>query len=157
MQIKIKTALAMRRLGGVIASSCVPGSVVYLQGELGAGKTTLVRGFLRRIGYKGHVRSPTFNLFETYQVKGQTICHFDLYRLIKPEELVYVGVVDYFNEENICLIEWPDHGKGFLPEADLFCSFDFVTKGQARVVEISATSSKGEMMVEKIVKNENLF
>lgn len=149
MQFTIKTALAMRKLGGVIADLCVPGSVIYLQGELGAGKTTLVRGFLRKLGYKGHVRSPTFNLFEIYQIKNQTICHFDLYRLKQPEELVYIGAIDYFNERNICLIEWPEHGKGFLPPADLLCDFDFAKSG-GRVVKIISYSLRGEDIIKKI-------
>ncbi len=152
MQLTIKTAVAMRKLGGSLAHVCEPGTVIYLQGELGAGKTTFVRGFLRGLGYSRHVRSPTFNLFEIYQVKEQIICHFDLYRLKHPEELAYIGAADYFNGKNICLIEWPELGKGFLPGEDLLYGFDFLTKDKGRFVEILAGSSLGKKIVEKIAR-----
>lgn len=150
MQFVIKSALAMQKLGGAIAKSCSPGAIIYLQGQLGTGKTTLVRGFLKKLGYKDKVRSPTFNLFEIYQIKDQIICHLDLYRLQHPEELLYVGIVDYFNKKNICLIEWPENGKGFLPPQDLFCSFDFGTKDKERIVKIVSNSSLGQSIVKKI-------
>jgi len=149
MKFTITTATAMRRLGGSLARICKPGCIIYLKGELGAGKTTFVRGFLRALGYSHHVRSPTFNLFEVYEIKKQIICHFDLYRLKQPEELVYIGVADYFNKKNICLIEWPERGKKFLQEEDLLCDFNFVTKDNGRVVEIIAVSSMGKDIVEQ--------
>lgn len=152
MQFTIKTALAMRKLGAVLANSCVPGAIIYLQGPLGAGKTTLVRGFLKKLGFKGHVKSPTFNLFEIYQVKDQVICHFDLYRLQQPEELIYIGIADYFNKTNICLLEWPENGKGFLPSEDLLCCFDFAKHGGGRVVKIISNSSIGERIIKKITE-----
>ena len=152
MQLTISNSIAMRKLGGIIASVSEPGCVIYLQGDLGAGKTTLVRGFLRSLGYLGHVRSPTFNLFEVYQVRTKVICHFDLYRLTNPEELIYIGASDYFTEKNICLIEWPEHGKGFLKHADLICKIDFVPGGKGRSVEAIAVSSKGKIMAKKFEK-----
>ncbi len=148
MQRTIKTATAMRKLGGSLARVCASGSIIYLQGDLGAGKTTFVRGFLRGLGYLRKVSSPTFNLFEIYQVKDQIICHFDLYRLKHPEELAYIGIADYFTGKNICLIEWPEYGKGFLQREDLLCKFDFLPKGGGRMVEISAISPKGRKMVD---------
>ena len=93
-----------------------------------------------KTGYKGYVKSPTFNLFEIYQVKNQIICHFDLYRLKYPEELVYIGIADYFNGKNHCLIEWPENGKGFLPAEDLLCYFDFAKNGNGRIVKIIPNS-----------------
>ena len=141
----------MRKLGGNLARACEPGTVIYLQGELGAGKTTFVRGFLRGLGYMRHVRSPTFNLFEIYQIKNQIICHFDLYRLKHPEELAYIGAADYFNEKNICLIEWPERGNEFLQQEDLLCSFDFLPGGKKRALEIKAVSVKGRGIIRKLV------
>ena len=152
----ITNPVAMRKLGGVIADASEPSSVIYLQGDLGAGKTTLVRGFLRSLGYLGHVRSPTFNLFEVYQIKTKVICHFDLYRLTNPEELIYIGISDYFTEKNICLIEWPEHGKGFLQPADLVCKFNFIPGKRGRDVEIIATSSKGRRMLKKIIQKKDV-
>lgn len=136
MQITIKTASAMQKLGATIAKACQPGSVIYLHGELGAGKTTLVRGFLQKLGVKGHVRSPTFTLLEPYQFGGHLIYHFDLYRLVNAEEFAYIGGRDYFTKQSICLIEWPERGRGFLPPADLICNFDFAANSKEREVRL---------------------
>lgn len=155
MKVPLKTPLATRKLAAFIANDCPLGIIIYLEGDLGVGKTTFVRGFLRALGYVQHVKSPTFNLFEIYHVKQKVICHFDLYRLADPKELEYVGIADYFNEDNICLIEWPDHGEGFLQHPDLICKFDFAKGGKERVVEILAKSDKGKKIIKKL-ENENL-
>lgn len=101
--------------GAGMTQWCKAGVSVHLHGQLGAGKTTLVRGLLRAFGFKGHVKSPTYTLVEAYDLDAFTLYHFDFYRLEDPEELEWMGIRDYFREDSLCMIEWAERGKGWIP------------------------------------------
>ena len=132
--IHIANEKEMMLLGGKISDKFPKGGMVLLNGDLGAGKTTLVRGLLRHLGYEGIVKSPTYTLVEPYQFENRTIYHVDLYRLGDPEELEYIGIRDYWNSDSLCLIEWPEKAQGFLPEADLIINIIYQNDG--RIVEM---------------------
>jgi tRNA threonylcarbamoyladenosine biosynthesis protein TsaE len=139
---------ATEKLGALLAHAITNGSAIFLKGELGAGKTSLVRGLLRELGHTGPVKSPTYTLLEEYSVDGRDIVHFDLYRLTDPEELDLIGIRDYFNESTCCLIEWPERGEGYLPRADLCITLHHLDNG--REVTVSGSSPKGREMIEAI-------
>ncbi|NDV13338.1 tRNA (adenosine(37)-N6)-threonylcarbamoyltransferase complex ATPase subunit type 1 TsaE [Crenobacter caeni] len=118
-------------LGGALAGSLTPGMVVYLDGDLGAGKTTLTRGLLRALGHTGRVKSPTYALVESYAFDGLDVHHFDLYRFNDPQEWDDSGLAELFGEHSLCLVEWPDKAQGLLPPADLTVALE-VDGGQRR-------------------------
>lgn len=109
-------------------------SIIYLQGPLGAGKTTLTRGLLRAWGYEGTVKSPTFTLVESYEFSTFSVHHFDLYRIRDPEELVLIGVRDYCNSDSICIFEWPECAQGQLVAADFSIEIQILDEGCRKVV-----------------------
>ena len=121
-------------LGAWLAEHPKPGSVIFLHGNLGAGKTTLVRGYLQAFGHSGSVKSPTFTLVEEYFLGGHRIFHFDLYRLSDPEELEWMGIRDYFSKDSIAFLEWPERGLGFLPAADF--EITLIYDGASRIAKI---------------------
>lgn len=128
-----------------LAQACASGLVIYLQGPLGAGKTTFARGFLRGLGHAGKVKSPTYTLLEEYLLDGRCCFHFDLYRLSDPEELEFMGIRDFTLERDILLIEWPDRGAGFLPQADLLVDIDYARNGRSLVLK--SLSDKGNAVL----------
>ena len=128
-----------------LAGELTPGCVLYLSGDLGAGKTTLTRGLLRALGHPGTVKSPTFTLVETYQLDGWRLFHWDLYRLADPEELEYLGLRDQIDGEAVLLIEWPEHGPGELPPADLEVTLGYA--GEGRVCRLEPRSPPGQALL----------
>ncbi|NVK75494.1 MAG: tRNA (adenosine(37)-N6)-threonylcarbamoyltransferase complex ATPase subunit type 1 TsaE [Oceanospirillaceae bacterium] len=132
---------AMEALGVAFSSALKAGMVVYLEGDLGMGKTTMVRGILRGLGYQGPVKSPTYTIVEPYELSTMEAYHFDLYRVSDPEELEFMGVRDYFSEGSVCLIEWAEMGRGILPEADVMISLGLIKQG--RNVLLESQTEKG--------------
>lgn len=135
-----------RRFGAGLAPLLPSRCVVYLEGNLGAGKTTLVRALLHAAGHQGAVRSPTYTLVEPYQLGGRSYVHMDLYRLADPEELEFLGLRDLLDEDCVLLAEWPERGRGVLPAADVLIRFE--PAGGGRHVEVEAFSPAGEAVVE---------
>lgn len=125
-------------------------AIIYLHGQLGAGKTTFSRGFMRGLGHAGVVKSPTYTLVEPYQFEGFSLFHFDLYRVNDPHELEFIGIRDYFIPHAICLIEWPEYGSEFLPAPDLSCYLEPYQEG--REIKLIANSAIGEVVLQKFIK-----
>jgi len=128
-------------LGAAVAAGLTPGMVIYLRGELGAGKTTLARGLLQSLGVTERIKSPTYTLVEPYIVSSLYLYHFDFYRLQHPDEWVDAGFRDYFSSDAVCLVEWPDKAGAQLPAADM--TIDLATAGDARKATLSADTEAG--------------
>lgn len=138
----------MRDLGARLIAACEHGGVITLSGELGTGKTTLVRGALESRGISSGVRSPTYTLVEYYPFENFAVAHFDLYRLADPEELEYLGYRDYLNPNTLCFIEWPERAEGYLTAIDLEIELEYDPAG--RRLKFSPTSNWGRQLVSRL-------
>jgi len=147
-EIGIPDEEEMVALGRAVSPWLENMSLVTLAGDLGAGKTTLVRGILRGRGYRGAVKSPTFTLVEPYELAQQSIYHFDLYRLNDPEELEFLGVREYLQGDGLCLVEWPERGAGFLPEPDVNVTIKKLNSG--RLVRIALLSDRAKALADEL-------
>lgn len=153
MTTALQTILADEKatlaLGAALAIACPDElCIIHLEGELGAGKTTLTRGFLNALGHNGKVKSPTYALVEHYELNGRPVYHFDLYRLADPGELEFLGLDDYFNTNALSLIEWAQRGSEYLPKPDLLVTLHYQDPG--RSAHISASSPLGEKICAKL-------
>ncbi|BCB25873.1 tRNA (adenosine(37)-N6)-threonylcarbamoyltransferase complex ATPase subunit type 1 TsaE [Sulfurimicrobium lacus] len=136
------------RLGFELAMVLHPGLVFYLVGDLGAGKTTLVRSVLRGLGFQGKVKSPTYALVESYVVSSLNLYHFDLYRFADPEEWESSGFREYFNPHTVSFVEWPEKAVGFLPPADVIIHLGIRDFG--REAELEAVSEAGRQCLNRL-------
>jgi len=145
----IRSEVEMRAFGAKLIGICEQGGVITLSGELGTGKTTLVRGALQSLGVDSGVRSPTYTLLEYYPFAKFAVAHFDLYRLGDAEELEYLGYRDYLNPQTLCLIEWPQRAAGYLHAVDLAIELEYDNEG--RRLDLVAGSNWGRELLAHII------
>ena len=144
--IVLKDETEQLAFAATVAKHLKTSFTIFLDGDLGTGKTTFARGFIHASGFDGVVKSPTYTLVEPYPIDGSRMCyHFDLYRLAEPEELEFTGARDYFNENAVCLVEWPEKAEGFLPAADWVCAFSYKKTG--RDLNILALTDNGKKLM----------
>ena len=143
-------ASATERVGAALACALSGGMVVTLSGDLGAGKTTLVRGTLRALGWEGPVKSPTYSLVEYYEVSSLYFYHFDFYRFADPGEWETAGLADYFRRDSVCIVEWPERVGGLLPLPDL--SIVLAHAGDGRDVSAISRSVDGDRCLDAMAR-----
>ena len=133
MIVDISTLSKLQIFSQVFCKNLQKGDVIFLSGDLGSGKTTFTQLLLKQLGYKDRVKSPTYALYETYELPDFTLIHMDLYRLSNPEELYYLGIDEIFLDNNIVIIEWPEKGLGVLPNASKSLTFEIVNANNRRL------------------------
>lgn len=153
--VALKTFLpdesATLALGAALARTLEPGLTFHLQGELGAGKTTLVRGVLRGLGHAGPVKSPTYTLVEVYEVSRLQLHHFDFYRFHDPREWIDAGFRETFNGRNVSLIEWPEKAGPMLPPADV--RIELTSSNSGRNASLLSCSPRGRECLARLGEN----
>lgn len=142
--ILVKTEKEMRQLAKKFSAGCPKNKrlIVFLKGELGAGKTYFIKALLKNLGYSGLVKSPTYTLMETYATADFVIHHLDLYRLQSAHEIFEIGLCDEFNQKALWLIEWPERAINFLPTPDIIFQIDI--RGTNRQIQIFVKTQQGE-------------
>ncbi|RTL56459.1 MAG: tRNA (adenosine(37)-N6)-threonylcarbamoyltransferase complex ATPase subunit type 1 TsaE [Rhodocyclaceae bacterium] len=148
LSLTLPDEAATLALGAALAQVLAIGDLVTLEGDLGAGKTTLVRGLLQGLGYQGKVKSPTYSLVEPHVVSGLNLYHFDFYRLNQPEEYLEAGLDEYFAGQGVCLVEWPDKAAPYLPAPDL--RVELAVAGDGRQAWLSAFTERGRRCLSAI-------
>jgi len=150
--IELSDEAATLALGGALAHTLQAGLKIYLTGDLGAGKTTLVRGLLRELGYAGRVKSPTYTLLESYNVSSLYLYHFDFYRFAHADDWRDAGFVDEFGGSGVCLVEWPERAGSALPSPDLTIDLASTPQG-GRVAQLRAFSKHGAQCLKCLTSN----
>lgn len=140
LSLEVAGEPAMLAFGARLGRLTQGRGLIFLRGDLGAGKTTLARGLLQGLGYQGKVKSPTYTLMELYERGEGHILHLDLYRLAAPEELEFLAIRDYCSETTLCLVEWPERAGGFFSKPDL--EIDIGIRAQSRMLNLSPGSER---------------
>lgn len=142
-------------LGSILAASCIIGCIIYLNGNIGTGKTVLCRGFLHGLGYIGSVKSPTYTLIESYYLSNINVHHCDFYRLHSTSDLVHVGIQDYFDEKSIFLIEWPKKKIKILPipDIDITVCYDLIRTKHRKII-LKTFSNLGQKIVNNVLNTK---
>lgn len=147
-ELYIPNASAMKHLGACLANYVQPATSLWLQGPLGAGKTTLCQGLIQKLGYKHAVKSPTFTLVNSYTIERLLVHHFDFYRICDPYEFDLIGGRDYFASDAFCIIEWPERAEALLPPPTL--SINLAIDEESRRIRMNSNS---QYPIENIVKD----
>ena len=142
---------ATEAAGAAISRGLVADLVIWLEGDLGAGKTTLTRGILRGLGHQGSVKSPTYTLLEPYVVSRITLYHFDFYRFNHPDEFLEAGLEEYFHGDGVCIVEWADKALPHVAAPDLLIQLEL--QGEGRALRCFARTNKGQQCLNQIRNN----
>ena len=151
LEFEIPDEAGMQQLGKSLANIVCPPLTIYFHGQLGAGKTTLIRALLRNKGVTGAIKSPTFTVVEPYQIDAQHYYHFDLYRIANPDELELIGIRDYLQDNAVLLVEWPEYGGDALPAADISIEIEFAKSG--RIIKLRATTTNAAKLLKKLASS----
>lgn len=146
LTLLLPTEAHTHHLGATLAQKVEAGAIIFLKGDLGVGKTTLVRGFLTELGITDKIKSPSYSIVEPYSIHPNLeVFHLDLYRVVDEKELFYIGALEYFSKASIVLVEWPEKGGHFLPPPDIVCSLHLLNEG--REAQLDALSALGQRML----------